>query len=118
MSHQIADLKSNPTYIKVQKNLQRIAVEEIVYLKSNDDHVQIIFKDNSVIQPRITLKKLLEQLPQDLFVQIHRSYAAAIQHIETISSDEINITGKKLPIGRMYKAHLKQTLKKLSLQIS
>lgn len=114
----VTESSPSQTYIKVQKNLQRIVVDEILFLKSNDDHVQVILKNDVILQPRITLKKLLAQLPENLFVQIHRSYAVALAHIDSISTDSIEVNGKQLPIGRLYKAPLKQTLRKVSLQIA
>lgn len=88
--------------IKHERYTINVALEEILFLESKNDHVVIHLKDK-VYKYYTTLYKLLEELPSQMFVQIHRSYVVRIQAVTSFSSREVNIGFKSLPIGRTYK---------------
>ena len=56
------------------------------------------------------ISHLLESLPTDRFLQVHRSYIVSIVHIETVGPGFVEINKKKLPVGRNYKAELSSLL--------
>jgi len=49
------------------------------------------------------ISRIEETLDKKHFARIHKSYIISISKIEMISASEIQIDGKKLPIGRTYK---------------
>jgi DNA-binding LytR/AlgR family response regulator len=52
-----------------------------------------------------TLSSLLQQLPEDRFKRIHRSYAVNVNKIDSLASNKVNLHGKiELPVGKSYKS--------------
>ena len=53
---------------------------------------------------------LIEQLPEEVFLRIHRSYIVYVPNIEAFSSISVEVPGKEMPIGRNYKNETLNTL--------
>ena len=54
-----------------------------------------------------TLSGILEKLPADLFVRIHRSYVVNREKIDVVEKSKIYIQDHIIPIGKLYKNALK-----------
>ena len=65
----------------------------------------MVYVGNKRFVLKISLKKILDQLPSDIFQQIHRAYIVAINQIDDIdiSNNELAVGQEKLPIGRSYR---------------
>jgi len=87
----------------------RIPLNDILYVEALSDYSKVVTKYRNYITLS-KLKHFLEKLPSEDFIRIHRSYAVAKQAIEKISSNELNIAGKHLPIGKTYKINVKAEL--------
>ena len=80
-----------------------IPVAEIVYVEAMENYVKI-YRDGGVCTvSRMSLKSLVELLPADDFVRIHRSYVVARSKIRGFTKHQIKLTaGMELPVGRIY----------------
>jgi DNA-binding LytR/AlgR family response regulator len=56
------------------------------------------------------ISHLAKTLPDDRFLQIHRSFVVSIIKIESVGPGFVEINRKKLPIGRNYKPRLNKLL--------
>jgi DNA-binding LytR/AlgR family response regulator len=97
--------------IKESNQIKKIKTEGITYINSDNVYV-VIHTTNRKFLQRTTLSKILENLPSQLFIQVHRSYVVNINHITKISSQTIEVAGKEIPISRTYKNILKNRLEK------
>ncbi len=90
-------------FITVRENRvnRQIQLNEIIYLESLSDYVQIHIIDGSVTTKE-TITFFEESLP-DYFIRIHRSFIVNRQHIDSFTSKNVEINGKELPISRTYK---------------
>jgi len=84
---------------------------EILYLEKDENYVIYHTAEKRILQ-RETLSKLAPNLP-DYFCRIHRSYVISLRKIDQIERDFIVIKGKKIPIGRTYKAQFSLQLANL-----
>ncbi|WP_026811623.1 LytR/AlgR family response regulator transcription factor [Arenibacter latericius] len=93
----------NPSiFVKVdKKKLQKVFLDEILVIESLKDYIRIITHTNKHII-HSTLTSFTEDLPQDKFLRIHRSYTIAIDKIDTIEGNSIEINGTRYTIGRSY----------------
>ena len=92
-------------YIKINYN-------EILAISSLRDYVQIFTTNRKAPYTYYAkLYKIKESLPEDIFVQTHRSHIVNIQKIQKIADNNIFINDLKFPISRNYKAQLKEILK-------
>lgn len=82
-----------------------VPIDSILYVESIDNYVRVHLADGSSVLSKMALRTIEEQLPQEEFVRIHRSYLVARCRISSFSRSEVTLSkdGKVLPIGRKYK---------------
>ena len=49
------------------------------------------------------MKKLIQMLPKEKFIRIHRSYTVQVEKIQAVRSKTVIIQNRKLSIGVPYK---------------
>jgi len=94
--------EKNSLYVRSQYSLVKILFSEILYIETMDDYIKIHRKQNETVLTLSSMKKIMDKLPIDMFVRVHRSFAVAIDCIESISSKNILINKSEIPIGRSY----------------
>ena len=79
---------------------------KIVYVESWSEYIKIFLSDSAVpIIVLHSLKNLIEKLPSDRFMRIHRSYIVAFGHIAEASKTKVRLdNGLALPVGEQYRA--------------
>ena len=82
-----------------------IDVRKILYVESMSEYVKIFLVDaEAPVVILYSLKNLIEQLPADRFMRIHRSYIIALGHIADASRTSVRLdNGKTLPVGELYR---------------
>ena len=81
----------------------KIPYEDIVYLEGLDDYVKIHLEDGKKITARISMKSILEKLPENLFVRVHRSFIVPIKKIKSIQNKVLYLDELEIPIGDTYR---------------
>ncbi len=99
-------------YLKADKKMVKVLLKDIVYIESLKDYVRVKTFEKDVITHQ-TISYFEEKLPEDAFIRIHRSFIVPINKIETFSASSIEVPGKELPIGRMYKNNVLAVLNEL-----
>lgn len=99
--------------IRADYKNNKIFYKDILFIEGLDDYVQIHLENKPKIVARMSMKNLVEKLPDSLFVRIHRSYIVPIQRIESIDSKTIYIHDKQFPIGETYKNEVNVKLNKI-----
>jgi len=89
-------------FIKKDHEMIRIFIDEILYFESLKDYIQVFLKDRKFIY-KARISDMEEELQEDQFLRIHKSFLVNMLKIQSISPTEISIEGIKLPIGRTYK---------------
>ena len=98
-------------FLKADKKHHKINLSDIFYFESLGDYV-IAFTSNKKIVTKERISNLAETLPENHFLQIHRSYIVSIPKIESVGAGFVEIKGKKLPVGRSYKPLLNNLIQK------
>jgi two-component system, LytTR family, response regulator len=82
---------------------EHIRISQIVYIEQSGNYTQIYLdKESKVIVS--TLRETIQNIDNPNILQIHRSFAINIHRIKRIFFSEIELnTGKKIPIGNIYK---------------
>ncbi|RTE53283.1 DNA-binding response regulator [Arenibacter aquaticus] len=93
----------NPSiFIKIdKKKLQKIYLDDIIVIESLKDYIRIKTKSNKFIIHK-TLSSFTDELPSDKFIRIHRSYTVAIDKIEAVEGNSLEVQGIRYTIGRSY----------------
>lgn len=102
--------ESNQLFVKSDKRLINIQIDEIQYLESYGNYVKIWLKDGFHLTPR-TLSSFEQQLPENSFFKIHKSYIINRQFIDYVEGNFVLMkNGKQLTIGKIHRAPFKQFL--------
>jgi hypothetical protein len=98
-------------FIKHLNQYIKINYKEILAISSLRDYVQIYTTNRVAPYTYYTkLYKIKESLPEDIFIQIHRSHIVNIQQVQKIVDNNVIINDIKFPISRNYKSQLKELL--------
>lgn len=98
--------ESDPVlHFKADYRTLSIDVRKILYVESMSEYVKIFLVDaDAPVVVLYSLKNLIEQLPADRFMRIHRSYIIALGHIAEASRTSVRLdNGKTLPVGELYR---------------
>ncbi|SEM77215.1 DNA-binding response regulator, LytR/AlgR family [Chryseobacterium taichungense] len=98
-------------FVKSSGKQHRIGFEDILYIESIRDYVNIKTAEEEFIILD-TLKSMEQQLPESSFVRIHKSFIVNINHIKNIGTKKIIIgPDHEIPIGENYKMNFLNRLK-------
>ena len=89
-------------YVKVNKDMLKIFLKDIVYIESIKDYLKIVTENQShITYQRISYME--EKLPEEKFLRVHKSYIVSLDKITSFRNDNIYLSNFNLPIGRIYK---------------
>lgn len=88
-------------FIKSGYKIQRIDLEDILYLEGLSDYVRIQTTAGPVLTLD-TLRNFAESLPSAQFMRVHRSWIVALARIDYIERNRIVIGNQRIPIGATY----------------
>lgn|GEM_PF-610615 len=99
-------------FVKQNNLLRKIPIDEVLWIKTEGNY-SLIHTITKKYVLKLSLKKVLEQLPTTYFIQIQRAYIIALSKMEDIdtSTNEVIINKERLPLGRNYKEALFSRLK-------
>ncbi|RAI92042.1 LytR/AlgR family response regulator transcription factor [Algoriphagus yeomjeoni] len=97
---------SAPEYIflKVEYQLVKVMLKDIGYIEAYKDYVKVhlLSKPNPILS-LTSLKSMEELLPSDKFMRVHRSYIVALDHIDSVSKNVIQIGKNHISVSDNYK---------------
>ncbi len=89
-------------FIKADKKTYKLSFNDILYIEALGDYVKI-YTTEEIIVSYITLKRLEQILPYELFPRVHKSYIISLSKIKSIEGNMVNIEDKKITIGASYR---------------
>ena len=95
-------------YVKSEYKLQRVALDDILYIEGLKDYVRIHLADGQRIMPLMSMKKLEDYLPRPEFLRTHRSYIVHMSKVEQIDRFRIVFGDDYIPISDSYKDTVQQ----------
>jgi len=96
--------------IKSDKKLTKVFFADILYVEAYGNYVFIHRQEGKIISKQ-TLLQLEAQLPADKFVRIHKSFIVSLKAIQFLEANELSVSAKKLPVGKVYREGLLKKLK-------
>jgi len=104
--------KERSIFIHNGKEYEKINLDDILYIKSDNVYVEVHLKNQSRIVTRNTLSKFILELNHDFF-RVHRSFIVNINNVDKTTKSTITIDSIEIPIGFKYKEQfLKRFLSK------
>ena len=95
---------SDPLYLVVRCNLknEKIPIDTIQWVEAMGDYVKIVTEQKNFVVLS-TMKAFMDQLPQDQFFRIHKSYIVNLNKVQGYRFKEIEIAQTALPLSRTRK---------------
>lgn len=94
--------KKDYLFLNVQKKKVKILFSEILYVESQREYIKIVTTKKEYIS-KMSTHEIESLLPAQLFRRIHRSFIVSIDKIESYNSEEVEVMGISIPIGRGYR---------------
>ena len=96
---------AGPSFLFVKDGARRVKVrwEDILYVEGLRDYVTIHTRQQKIVG-LLQLKALVQQLPPDRFVRIHHSYIVALEGLDAVYKDKVQVGSRFLPVSESYRA--------------
>lgn len=88
--------------IKADYSVYKIALSAILFIEGLDDYLKIHLENSKPIVARMTMKAMVEKLPSEDFIRVHRSYIVPFGRIEAVRNRMITLNDEEIPIGASY----------------
>lgn len=89
-------------FLRADYSLVKINIADIIYIEGLNDYLKVHIEHQKPVVARMTMKGILEKLPAQDFIRVHRSFIIQFKHIGSIRNKIISIGAKEIPIGSSY----------------
>ncbi|RZL29414.1 MAG: LytTR family transcriptional regulator, partial [Pedobacter sp.] len=89
-------------FVKTEYKLVRVNTADIIYVEGMQNYVTIYTANEKIITLQ-TMKKTEEQLPSSQFIRVHKSFIVAINKINSIERNRIQIADQSIALGETYR---------------
>lgn len=98
-------------FVKCDGKIEKVLYDEVICVEAMMNYVVVYTKDRKLIA-YLTLKGVADQLPQDIFLKVHKSTIVNINKIKSIEGNEIDLGKLKVTISQnLQESVMKQILK-------
>ncbi|MDH7461759.1 LytTR family DNA-binding domain-containing protein [Chitinophagaceae bacterium 26-R-25] len=94
-------------FVRADKRNIRIGVKDISFIQSMGNYVVIVTNVRRVVT-LLSIQQLAKFLPEDQFLQVHRSYIIALSEVSSFDSENVVVGGVTIPIGHNYHGLLEE----------
>ena len=99
-----AEAADDYLFLKVEYQLVRVAYSDILYMEGLKDYVKVYRQsDPKPLLSLTSLKSLEEKLPSRQFMRVHRSFIVALDRINAITRNSVQIGPTTIPVSDQYK---------------
>ncbi len=85
-------------YVKCDGKIEKVLYDELVYIEAMANYVTLYTLHNKLVV-YLTIKGILERLPPERFIQVHKSYIVNIDSVKTIEGNMLHLGTTKITIG-------------------
>jgi DNA-binding LytR/AlgR family response regulator len=117
MGHEVTPMtteyKKNPeafVYVRVSKSMQKVFVDQIVYVESCKDYVKIFLTTGQNFIARQSISSMENMLSAHSFLRVHRSFLISLEKMTGYNNNDVLIGQTEIPIGRLYKQQVMEVI--------
>jgi DNA-binding LytR/AlgR family response regulator len=89
-------------FLKVDRKFIKVLVKDILYIESLKDYIRVKTSTGALVSYQ-SLTEITEKLAPGKFIRIHRSFTIAIDKVNMIEGNCVEIDGKLIPISREHR---------------
>lgn len=96
-------------FVRADNQSVKIFTQSILYVEAMSEYIRLHFKEGKPLMTFLSIKLMMETLPSDRFMRIHRSHIIALDSIKSFHRNEVELTdGAVLPVSATYKEDLQK----------
>jgi len=99
-------------FFKSGTKVHKVNIQDILFFSKEGNYFFINIKNKPNILIRSNFADLMEVLPPNKFIRVHKSFIVSIKNIDLIEGDEIVIEKQRIPVGLNFKSNLEIILPK------
>ena len=93
--------------VKSGTQIHQIYLNELLYVESTGNYVKFVTETQEVLS-LFSMKEVIDLLPNQRFIKIHKSFIVSFQHITMIEKHRVKIRQQYIPIGKTYRESFQQ----------
>ena len=97
-------------YLKVDKHMQKVLINEIMYIESWKDYIKVFFTTGKILLVKQSISAMENLFSEHKFFRIHRSYIVSVNKISGYNGTSVQVQSTEIPIGRLYKQAVMERL--------
>lgn len=101
---------ANQIFLKQNNSHIQVDVNTVLYIEASGNYTKVVTTVDT-ITVREKISDMIELLPNNEFLQVHKSFAIAKSRIQSIEGNRIHIGSHIIPIGKLYKSNVNRLLK-------
>lgn len=96
-------------FVYSEYRVVKIPFADIIYIESLEDYIRIYLETGKPVMTLMTLKGVLEKLPENKFKRIHRSYIVSSGKVQSVLNRKAKLSsGAELPISDSYASFIEE----------
>jgi DNA-binding LytR/AlgR family response regulator len=103
--------QSPVNYFFVRNNavIEKVFYDELLYAEAMSNYV-ILHTTSKKIIAYLTMKGLLEDLPADRFLRVHKSFIVNLDKVNSIEGNILHVAGHQIPVGASISESVMKTI--------
>lgn len=89
-------------FVRSSYQLVKVKLGDVEYLESVEDYVKIHLTTGRPIMTLLPLKSILEKLPAQRFIRVHRSYVVSLDKVKSVVNKKVQLTKEQVPVSDSY----------------
>lgn len=92
----------NYFYVKTNQKFEKVFFNDVLFIEGVENYVAIQ-TETSKIMTHVTIKTILEKIPDNIFLQIHKSFIINLEKVSFVEGNMVGIGKYKLAVSRTFR---------------
>lgn len=97
-----SEASSDFIFLRSDRRMHKVFFRDISVVEGLENYV-CIYTDSAKLLVRSTMKRMIEALPESLFLQVHKSYLINLEKIDLIEGNRIVVGQHTIPVARNFR---------------
>lgn len=90
-------------FVKQREGYCKVRYEDILWVKADSNYSDMHLRNGKVVCVTFSLTGLLERLPHDRFIRVHRSFIVNLFAVDRIVGNMLYVGGHMVDVSRRYR---------------
>jgi DNA-binding LytR/AlgR family response regulator len=86
-------------FIKCNSQIEKVLYDDFIYAEAMLNYV-MLYTHSKKLMVYVTIKNLEEQLPQEIFIKVHKSFIVNLNKVKSIEGNILDMGNEKIPISQ------------------